>query len=492
MNALLGDFIALFAGVLFTLAFAPFDYVYFSFIALVLIFNCWQAVSLKRALWRGFLFGIGEFGLGVSWVFISIHQFGKAELFSSILLTSLFVSFWSLFSILNAFLCHKQNVLWLPVFWVLVEFLRGRLILNGFPWLLSSYTQLDTPLSGFIPLFGAFGSSFITVLIAALLLDGWQKRKVWQFVLIIIIGLLGSYLKMLDWTHEIGKPISVALLQGNITQDKKWLPENRDKTLKLYSSLIEQHWNANLIVLPETSIPAYKHEVLNSFLLPLHEAAKQHHTDLVLSLPIKEPSEEKFNAVMTLGSNMAEYRKQHLLPFGEFMPWQPISGVVLKSLNIKLGHFTEDSDQQALLMGAGFAFNTSICYEDAFGDLATQGVEQAAFLVNVTNDAWFGHSIEPYQHAQLARMRAIETGRYLLRATNTGLTEIVNPKGLVEAQAPLFEVAVLTGNIKPMTGLTPYALLGDLPVLCVLCIVFFYKNHTKAYKVITEKLTKQR
>ena len=481
MNGFFGDFVALFAGVLFALAFAPFDYVYLCFVALVLVFYCWQDISIKRIFWRGFLFGIGEFGLGVSWVFVSIHQFGKAGLLSSVLLTSLFVCFWSLFSILTAFLCHKQKVLLMPVCWVLVEFLRGRFVLNGFPWLLSSYSQLETPLAGFIPLFGAFGTSFITVLISALVLNGFLKRKSWQFVLIIVIGLLGSYLKTIQWTHAIGKPFSVALLQGNISQDKKWLPENRDKTLQLYKLLIEQNWGTNLIILPETSIPAYQHEVFEGFLLPLHEAAKQHKTDLVVSLPIKEPSDEKFNAVMTLGSTMADYRKQHLLPFGEYMPWQPVSGFVLQLLNIKLGHFTEGSAHQALLMGAGFAFNTSICYEDVFGHLAIQGLEQAAFLVNVTNDAWFGDSIEPYQHAQLARMRALETGRFLLRATNTGLTEIVNPKGEVIAHAPLFEVAVLKGSITPMAGLTPYSQWGDLPVLwfLLLCVVFKFVFQTQ-------------
>jgi apolipoprotein N-acyltransferase len=203
--------------------------------------------------------------------------------------------------------------------------------------------------------------------------------------------------------------------------------------------------------------------------MPLHQVAQQQHTDLIVSLPIKdETSGKKYNAVMTLGSHIADYRKNHLLPFGETMPWQPLSGWVLQQLGIKLGNFTSGGDYQALLSAGGYSFVTSICYEDVFGNHAIQQLKNAAYLVNVTNDGWFGHSIEPYQHAQMARMRALETGRFLLRSTNTGLTSIVAPNGKMIQQLPLFEVGVLSGEIIPMAGLTPYTRLGDLPVLIFL------------------------
>jgi apolipoprotein N-acyltransferase len=276
-------------------------------------------------------------------------------------------------------------------------------------------------------------------------------------------------LHTVQWTQPIGAPIKVALIQGNITQDKKWLPENKLNTLRLYKTLTEQHWGVNVIVWPETSIPAYLSEVEDLFLMPLHQAALQHHTDLIVSLPIKnEVSGEKYNAVMTLGSHIADYRKTHLLPFGETMPWQPVSGFVLQQLGIKLGNFTSGGDNQPLLNAGGYAFITSICYEDVFGNHAIQGLENAAYLVNVTNDGWFGNSIEPHQHAQMARMRALETGRFLLRSTNTGLTAIVAPNGKMIQQLPLFEVGVLRGEITPMSGLTPYARVGDKPVLMFL------------------------
>jgi apolipoprotein N-acyltransferase len=256
------------------------------------------------------------------------------------------------------------------------------------------------------------------------------------------------------------------LIQGNITQDKKWLPENKLNTLRLYKNLTEQHWDAKVIVWPETSIPAYLSEVNEFFLMPLSDMAIQHQSDLIVSLPIKnDTSGEKYNAVMTLGSHIADYRKNHLLPFGETMPWQPLSGFVLQQLGIKLGNFTAGGDNQPLLNAGGYPFITSICYEDVFGELSIQRLAEAAYLVNVTNDGWFGNSIEPHQHVQMARMRALETGRFLLRSTNTGLTAIVAPTGKITQRLPLFEVGVLSGEITPMGSLTPYARLGDKPII---------------------------
>lgn len=464
-----GDCLAFGAGLLYTLAFAPFDYPYLALIALIALFICWQRVSPRRALMRGYLFGLGQFGLGVSWVYVSIHDFGHAGMMSSGAMTTTFVGFWAIFPALAGYLPANittfNRVLFMPVVWLLVEYLRGVWVLDGFPWLLAGYSQLDTPLAGYIPVLGVYGTGFIVALSAALILVfNWRGALV---VLVLWAG--GAYLHNVQWTQPIGAPLQIALIQGNITQDKKWLPENKLNTLRLYKTLTEQHWGVNVIVWPETAIPAYLSEVEDLFLMPLHQAAQQHHTDLIVSLPIKnETSGEKYNAVMTLGSRIADYRKTHLLPFGETMPWQPVSGFVLQQLSIKLGNFTAGGNNQPLLSAGGYSFITSICYEDVFGNHAIQGFENAAYLVNVTNDGWFGNSIEPHQHAQMARMRALETGRFLLRSTNTGLTAIVAPNGKMTQQLPLFEVGVLRGEITPMAGLTPYARLGDKPVLMFL------------------------
>ncbi|MGZ8227049.1 MAG: apolipoprotein N-acyltransferase, partial [Methylococcaceae bacterium] len=350
----------------------------------------------------------------------------------------------------------------------------GCLVLNGFPWLLSAYSQLETPLAGYIPILGAYGTGFLLALTAAVFVAMLEnkKQRLLMSLFLALLWLTGGFLKAIEWTEQSGDPIRVSLIQGNITQDQKWQPENRLNTLLLYKKMTEEHWDSNVIIWPETAIPAYLSEVDDFFLSPLAEAARRHDVDLVVSLPVEGDNEhELYNAVMTLGKERAMYRKDHLLPFGEYLPLQPLSGWVLGQLNIRLGKFSPGGENQPLLKAGGYPFVTSICYEDAFGDAAIAGLPAAAYLVNVTNDGWFGNSIEPHQHLQIARMRALETGRFLLRATNTGATALVSPDGAIIRQAPLFQTTVLTGQITPMKGMTPYAYWGDKPIVGVLLIL---------------------
>ncbi|MEI6333545.1 MAG: apolipoprotein N-acyltransferase [Methylococcaceae bacterium] len=478
------DLLAALAGILFTLAFAPFDYPYLAPLALSLLFASWQNITPRRALIRGYLFGLGSFGLGVSWVYISIHDFGGANWLSSGLLTALFFGFWALFPALAGYFSVKIlpdnrtliSVWVMPVVWLLIEYFRGNCLLNGFPWLQSAYSQLETPLAGYIPIIGVYGTGFLVALTASSMAFIFQSRKHGLLLTAFIVSLwvTGSVLQTVKWTHAIGKPVQVSLIQGNITQDQKWRPENKLKTLQLYKELTAAHWNSVVVIWPETSIPAYLSEVNEWFLQPLSNAAKQHNTDLIVSLPVHDnATDEKYNAVMTLGKEAGLYRKKHLLPFGEYLPWQPVSGFILNSLAIKLGNFTPGNIDQPLLKAGGYSFITSICYEDAFGDAGLTGLPDAAYLVNVTNDGWFGNSIEPYQHLQMARMRALETGRFMLRATNTGVTAVIAPDGRIINQAPLFTTTVLTETITPMGGMTPYANRGDTPFVIVLLILFF-------------------
>ena len=466
------DLLAALAGILYTLAFAPFNFSYLALIALSLLFASWQNATPARALWRGYLFGLGAFGLGVSWVYISIHDFGGADPFSASLLTGLFVAFWALFPALAAYLSVRirpvkpglTSIIVMPLVWLLVEYLRGYLVLNGFPWLQVGYSQLETPLAGYIPIAGVYGTGFLAVLTASTLVHLLQtkKHRLLLAAALAAVWLTGSVLQTIKWTYAIGEPIRVSMIQGNIAQDQKWRPENRGNTLQYYKTMTEAHWDSAIIVWPETSIPAYLADVYDWFLLPLSDAARQHETDLIVSLPAHGDSEhERYNAVMTLGKETGIYRKKHLLPFGEYLPWQPVSGFILNSLAIKLGDFTPGAIDQPLLTAGGYPFITSICYEDAFGDAGLRGLPDTAYLVNVTNDGWFGNSIEPHQHLQIARMRAMETGRFLLRATNTGVTAIVAPDGKIVSQAPQFTATVLTDMITPMGGMTPYARSGD-------------------------------
>ncbi len=470
------------AGILLTLSFAPFDYAYLALVSLVFVFGSWKGISPRRALFRGFLFGLGLFGLGVSWVYISIHDYGKAHFIGAGLLTAFFVSFWALFLALTAYLSVKlkcsDNVytraLFISSVWILIEYFRGYLLLNGFPWLQVTYSQLDMPLSGYIPLVGAYGCGFLLLFSTALLAETMKNKSLWRqsaLVLILVWG-GGIYLKNIQWTVPVGDPVKVTLIQGNVSQDQKWLPQNRIKTMLSYQKMTEQHWDSDVIIWPETAIPAYLYQVEEFFINPLERKAQKNHTDLIVSLPAKgQGTKEYFNMALTLGEQRGVYKKNHLLPFGEYLPLQPLSGFILDLLKINLGNFTSGGEAQPLMVAGGYPFVTSICYEDAFASVFIHALPKAAYLVNVTNDAWFGDSIEPYQHMQIARMRALETGRYLLRATNTGVTAIVDFKGKIIKQAPSFTTTSITDEILPMGGMTPFARLGDKSIIMVLFLL---------------------
>ncbi len=470
-------------GVLLTLSFAPFNLWLLSLAALAFVFFSWQDVSPRRALLRGFLFGAGLYGSGVFWVYVSIHDYGGAHYLGAGLLTAFFCLFWTIFPALTAYLTARlgkgrsvpAKALLLPAIWVLIDYFRGYLLLNGFPWLQVGYTQLDSPLAGYVPLVGGYGTEFVLLLSTLLIAETFKRRASWRKTAVVLLALWGAGfgLNWIEWTDAAAKPLKVTLIQGNVAQDKKWLPEYRIKTLISYQQLTEQHWDSDVVVWPETAIPAFLHQVEDFYIQPLQQKARGHGTDLIVSLPAKGKSgKETYNMVLTLGKQRGEYKKNHLLPFGEYLPLQPLSGFVLELLGVNLGNFEPGGDHQPLMRAGGYPFAASICYEDAFSSAFLPALPEAAYLVNVTNDAWFGDTIEPHQHMQIARMRSLETGRYLLRATNTGVSGVVDPKGKIVGQAPLFEQATLTQTIYPMSGMTPYARMGDKILMLVLLIVF--------------------
>ncbi|MGZ5000922.1 MAG: apolipoprotein N-acyltransferase, partial [Methylomonas sp.] len=387
------------------------------------------------------------------------------------LLTLLLVNVWAIFPALTGVLAArilKSPIVWLKIsaaalLWVAVEYLRGYWLLNGFPWLQIAYSQLQTPLAGYAPLVGVYGIGFLlaaSAFVMAEMMVCKPMRTKGMLFLLLIWG-PGEWLKTQEWTQAIGEPIKITLVQGNISQEQKWLPNQMRSTLSLYQQLTEQHWDSNVIIWPETSIPAFLSQVKDSFLEPLASAARRHQVDLVVSLPTEGKGKEYFNSVMTLGQTQALYHKNHLLPFGEYLPLQPLSGWVLDQLQIPLGNFAAGGDRQNLLRAGGYSFVTTICYEDVFGELVARQIADAAYIVNVTNDAWFGSTSQPHQHMQMAQMRALETGRFLVRVTNTGVTGFIAPNGTISRQAPPFITTTLTDTIVPMGGMTPYARTGD-------------------------------
>lgn len=480
---LLMDLFALLGGVLLPLAFSPFDFPLLALLSLALLFCAWHRAGAGRAAFRGYLFGLGQFGVGASWVYISMHEYGGASEAAAAALTLLLVAFLALFPALAGWLSVRlfpvrrrlRSLLVFPAIWVLTELFRGDWILGGFPWLQLGYSQIDMPLAGFAPLAGVYGTGWLLALSSALLLELAlrQGRQRWLAAAVLaVIWLSGAQLRSVQWTRPAGEPFPVTLIQGNVSQDLKWQPGYLQAQMGLYADMTRRHFDSRLIIWPETALPAFYHQLRDAYLAPLEAEAKSHGADLLLGLPVMgETPAEYYNALVSLGATPGIYRKRHLVPFGEYLPLQPLSSSILDILKIPLSDFTAGAAGQPPLRAAGYPLAATICYEDAFGGEGLIVMPEAAYLVNVSNDGWFGDSIAPHQHLQMARMRALETGRYLLRATNTGVSAIIDPKGRVVAAAPQFETAVVGAKIRAMEGGTPYIGLGDAPTISGLFIV---------------------
>lgn len=473
---------ALCSGGLLTLAFAPYALPYLAPVALIALYLAWQRQTPLSAAAAGYCFGLGLFGSGIWWVYISIHDFGGADPASAIALTALLAAAWAAFPALAAWLIAItpwpgawSRAAGAALLWVAVEYFRGNYVLNGFPWLQIAYSQTGTPLAGFAALGGAYAVGFLLAFSAFTAAEMMQKTVPWRSGLALLLALwgAGAGLRTVAWTEPAGAPIAVTLVQGNIGQDEKWQAHQQLATLNLYRELTEQHWDADVIIWPETSIPAFLEDVKPFFIDPLHAAARARGVDIVVGLPSSGQGKDYYNSVLALGETQALYHKIHLLPFGEYLPLQPLSGWVLDQLAIPLGDFAAGGARQPLLRAGGHAFVATICYEDAFGELVARQAAEAGYIVNMTNDAWFGDSAQPYQHLQMAQMRALETGRYLVRATNTGVTAFIGPDGAVKRQAPLFTTAAISDTVVPMRGATPYLFLGDsgaFVLITLLCL----------------------
>jgi apolipoprotein N-acyltransferase len=317
----------------------------------------------------------------------------------------------------------------------------------------------------------------VTVFSAGLLLCVGSRclritpRLVSLGVLVAIWG-LGGVLATLQWTQPAGPAITVSMVQGDIPQTTKWAPETFEPTMQLYRRLTEEHWTSQLIIWPEAAVPDYYDDVKESYLDPLEQAARLHGTDMLIGVPTEDVAGgQYYNSVISLGRHDGVYNKRHLVPFGEFFPVPEWVRRWLELMDLPYSDFTPGAVDQPLLRVAGYPVGISICYEDAFSDEIMRALPQAALLVNVSNDGWFGDSIALPQHLEIARMRALEAGRYLLRDTNTGITAIIDPSGRVTSRIPMDQAGVLTDEVVPYAGSTLYARTGIWIVMCLMLVL---------------------
>jgi apolipoprotein N-acyltransferase len=446
-------------GAISVFGFAPFGWFPLPLLTLAGLFRLWQRQPTISA-WTGFAFGLGYFAAGVSWIYISLHTYGEMPAWLATLAMLLFAAFLALFPAAVGYLYQRWRsaaMLSVPAAWMLSEWVRGW-IFTGFPWLATGYSQAPvSPLAGYAPIVGVFGISLILAWSAAVL--AWQPRRYGWIV--VLLWVAGAGLKLVDWTQPLGAPFSVSLIQGNISQSIKWRPEQVIGTLREYRDMIANS-HARLTVLPETAIPMFYDQVPRDYLDDLATYARNNGGDLLFGVPEQLPNGNYYNSVMSVGTSATQvYRKSHLVPFGEYIPLKPIFGRITEVLHIPLSDFSRGAKIQTPFHVAGQRVAADICYEDVFGNEIIRALPAASILVNVTNDAWFGDSIAPWQHLQISQMRALESGRQMLRATNTGATAIIGIDGVVQQVLPLFTAGTLTATAQGYQGETPFTRWGN-------------------------------
>ncbi len=432
------------------------------------------AARARDAAWTGFAFGLGLFTAGVSWVYVSLSVFGGMPAAIAAFATLLYCAFLSWPLALAGYVQHRlpgaestRVFCVMPAVWMFAEMLRG-LGFTGFPWLLLGYSTTDTPLAGYAPIAGVYGLSLIAVVCAMLGLQFVTRpRRFLSIGLLVAILGTGALLRQMEWTQRSGEPVTTALLQGNIAQDMKFDPARYARTLETYERLAFAS-KAKLIVLPETALPRFLDRIDPAFLAGLEAIAKRNGGDLLVGVPYRTGPANFFNSVISLGVSPPQlYSKVHLVPFGEFV--LPGFGWIVNILRIPMSDFSTGQTVQRPLEVAGQKVAINICYEDVFGEEIIRALPAATLLVNVSNMAWFGDSLAPAQHLQMARMRTIETGRAMLTATNTGMTAAIDRDGRVLARLPQYVEGRLEAVVSGYTGATPYTRFGNWLTLAVAC-----------------------
>ena len=466
--------VAFVLGAFCVLGFAPFDAWFAAYfpvwpaptLALGGLFLLWtRAATAYSALLLGLAWGAGCFLFGVSWVYVSLSQFGGMAPPAAAGATLLFCLYLGLFPALTGALFHRwrssplRDALLFAGLWSISEWLRGTL-LTGFPWLVVGYAQSPpSPLAGWASVLGVYGVGFIVALIGSLLAAAWRKPGAWAAILLLLGA--GGLLRRMDWTQAVGSPVTVSLLQGNVPQSLKWDPKRLPLSVDTYLSLARAH-PATLTVLPETALPLYFNEVPRDVLRGLTS-----HGDALIGVAVATTDGGYTNGAVTLTKELAAkaYAKRHLVPFGEYAP--PGFAWFFRFAQIPMSNFTAGPPRQEPLAIAGQRIAPNICYEDLFGEELLGALPAATLLVNLSNTAWFGDSLAQPQHLQIARLRAIETGRVMLRATNTGMTAMVGPDGAIAASLPPFVTDALVVQAQGRSGLTPYARWGNLLALLI-------------------------
>jgi apolipoprotein N-acyltransferase len=439
----------------------------------------------REAASLAFSLGLGWFLSGTYWIYLSVTGPGNAAWWIGVFLVIVLSLIMAGYVALTAWLINRlaagkpwRLLAVAPCCWVFIEWLRGWLF-SGFPWMSLGYGQIDTALAGWAPVFGVYGVSLLlvtsaTALLLALLRNG---RERWIAMAIVAMPwVLGAALTSVRWTAPEGKPINTTIIQAGVPQERKWLPEERQPTRDFYRDRTRAAAGSQLVVWPEVAIPSVTDRE-ELYIRSLESTVAATGQTLVFGILEREASSAEelriYNSVIGLnGGERQVYRKRHLVPFGEYFPVPTFVRNWMRMMSLPFSDLSAGADEQPLLTTAdGTRFSVVICYEDSYGAEMLFAFPEAALLINVSNDAWFGDSIAPHQHLQIARMRSLELERETIRATNTGISAFIDARGAVLATGAQFEPVQMSGNVQPRTGATPYVRFGNWPVVSLSLLV---------------------
>ena len=488
LHPLLVLFLAPFAGALITLSLAPFNLWPLGIISCALYAYLLCTCSVREGVWRSWLFGLGMFGSGVSWVYVSIHDYGGAGPVLATFLIVLFcvglsllfqVSFgWFYVRFVRAL--PGGMLVGFPVTWVLAEWLRSWL-LTGFPWLYLGYAHIDTPISGWAPVVGVYGLSFICAMTGICLFLAWRSRQAiactTYAVIVITLWGGGAVLKPIEWVARGSEqPLSVVLYQPNVPQEHKWDPAWYQPILRQLREASEPWYGADILVWPEAAIPNF-YQRARGFLDPIAERAAVNETTLFVGVPFEaETGGGYYNSVVALGHGTGVYHKQHLVPFGEYVPLEDMLRGLIAFFDLPMSAFSSGPVDQPPLRAGPYRVAPSVCYEVVYPEMVARSARNSDLLLTVSNDSWFGKSIGPLQHLQMAQMRALENGRYMIRGTNNGVSAIIDQRGRIVVRSKQYVEATLTGEVEVMLGNTPFGMFGVTPVIAGCGIALLLMN----------------
>lgn len=475
------------AGALFLLALAPYGFWVFAVVSPAVLYGLLLPdMSGKRAFIIGEAYGMGLWCVGAFWLYTSIHEYGDTPAWLALIMIALMGLGMGLFHGFLALMFNRvvgKQPFSFAALWIVQEWLKTWLF-TGFPWLFVGYAFTEQRwVSSLAPVAGVFAVSFVAVLFAASLVELLRRRGGYMVASIALLVISTSlWLINPQWTKPKGTPdLSVSLIQGNIPQDLKWLTEFQVETLKIYATLTQTEWDSDIVLWPESSIPMFQDEAVG-FINEVVKVAKATNTTWITGIPYRDstafdPKTEKYppfyNSVIALGSEgEGLYKKQRLVPFGEYIPFEGMLDILPNLAGSQdIMSYSRGSDQQSPLQVRGHNIGAAVCYEVAYPDTTRKNAIGTDFLLTISNDAWFGTSAGPLQHLQMVQMRALENGRWFMRATNTGVTAIIDHQGRIIKRAPQFERTVLRGNIQARTGSTPFMRMSHYPILILIAFL---------------------